>query len=33
LEETIKADEFYKKLDKSTLIEIEKILGNIPKGD
>ena len=29
----IKAVEIYKKLDKSTLIEIEKILGNTPKGD
>ena len=33
LEETIKAVEIYKKLDKSTLVEIEKILGNTPKGE
>jgi ribonucleoside-triphosphate reductase len=26
-------EEFYKRLDKSTLIEIEKLLGNTPKGD
>ena len=33
MEETIKAVEIYKKLDKSTLVEIEKILGNTPKGE
>ena len=33
MEENIKAVEIYKKLDKSTLIEIERILGNAPKGE
>ena len=33
LEETVKAVEIYKKLDKDILIEIEKILGNVPKGE
>ena len=33
LEENIKSVELYKKLDKDTLIEIEKILGNVPKGE
>ena len=33
LEETVKAVEIYKKLDKDILLEIEKILGNVPKGE
>ena len=33
LDETLKAVEIYKKLDKETLIEIEKILGNAPEGE
>ena len=33
LEETVKAVEIYKKLNKDILIEIEKILGNAPKGE
>ena len=33
MEETFKAVEIYKKLDKSTLVEIEKILGNNPIGE
>ena len=33
LEETVKAVEIYKKLDKDILKEIEVILGNVPKGE
>ena len=33
LEENIKALEIYKKLDKDILLEIEKILNNVPKGE
>ena len=33
LEETVKAVEIYKKLDKDILKEIEEILGNVPKGE
>ena len=33
LEETVKAVEIYKKLDKDILKEIEEILGNAPKGE
>jgi aryl-alcohol dehydrogenase-like predicted oxidoreductase len=33
LEETVKAIEIYKKLDKDILKEIEEILGNVPKGE
>ena len=33
LEENVKAVEVYKKLDKEILTEIEKILGNAPKGE
>ena len=33
LDETIKAIEVYKKIDKDTWIEIEEILGNTPKGE
>ena len=33
LEENVKAVEIYKKLDKETLLEIEKILNNAPKGE
>ena len=33
LEENVKAVEIYKKLDKDLLIEIEKILDNVPKGE
>ena len=33
MEETFKAVEIYKKLNKSTLVEIEKILGNNPIGE
>ena len=33
LEENIKALEVYKKLDKDILLEIEKILNNVPKGE
>ena len=33
LEETVKAVEIYKKLDKDILKEIEDILGNVPKGE
>ena len=33
LEENVKAVEIYKKLDKDLLLEIEKILDNVPKGE
>ena len=33
MEETFKAVEIYKKLNKSILVEIEKILGNNPIGE
>ena len=33
LEENYKALEIYKKLDKDILLEIEKILDNVPKGE
>ena len=33
LDDTIKAVEVYKKIDKDTWIEIEKILDNAPKGE
>ena len=33
LEENVKAVEVYKKLDKEILLEIEKILDNVPKGE
>jgi aryl-alcohol dehydrogenase-like predicted oxidoreductase len=33
LEENVKAVEIYKKLDKDILLEIEKILDNVPKGE
>ena len=33
LDDTIKAVEIYKKIDKDTWIEIEKILDNTPKGE
>ena len=33
LEENVKAVEIYKKLDKEILLEIEKILNNVPKGE
>ena len=33
LDDTIKAVEVYKKIDKQTWIEIEKILDNTPKGE
>ena len=33
LEETVKAVEIYKKLTKEILLEIEGILGNVPKGE
>ena len=33
LEENVKALDVYKKLDKDLLIEIEKVLDNVPKGE
>ena len=33
IEENVKALEVYKKIDKETFIEIEKILDNVPNGE